>query len=92
MKERRTNGMVLYFGARPWYDASAAASNANPAAACAASAHALLLVFSGEDAQHSSILLRARLAALVVVSLGPVEEGCAGGRLLSLVRSRGAKY
>ena len=35
---------------------------------------------------------RARRAALVVVSVGPIEEFCTGGRLLSMARSRGATF
>ena len=91
MKERCTGGRRLSFDTRPWCDVSAAAPNAKLAAACAASALALLLAFSKEEAQHSS-LLRARLAALVVVGRCPTEECCTGKRLPCLVRSCRATF
>ena len=50
---------ALSFGARPWYDVPAVASNAKPAAACEASTRAPALAVAGEEAQQSS-LLRAR--------------------------------
>ena len=82
IKEHCTGGRRLSFDTRPWCGVSGAASNAKPAAACAASAQALLLAFSREEAQHSS-LLRARRATLVVVRLGRIRQCCPGGRLLS---------
>ena len=59
----------LSFGARPWCDVPAAASNAKPAPRVIASAPALAV--SGEEAQHSSLLARA-----------PWRAGC--GRLMRL--------
>ena len=41
---------------------------------------------------HHSILLHARLVALVVVGIGPIKERCTGGRILSLARSLGATF
>ena len=70
-------------------DVSAAASTAKPAAACVASAHALALAVSEEEAQYSSSLC-ARRAALVAVCVDPTKESCSGGRLLSLACRRGA--
>ena len=80
-KERRTGGRLIRFGARPWYDVPAATFSANPATACAASAHAPALAVSGEEVQYSSFL-RAHRAALVAVCLDHIEECCIGGGVL----------
>ena len=50
---------LLPFGARPWCDVPAAASNSKPAPLGSRGAGASVLAVSGEEAQHSS-LLRAR--------------------------------
>ena len=56
-----TSERPLAFGARPWCDVPAMATDAKPAAACQASAGARALAISGAEAQHAS-LLRARAA------------------------------
>ena len=53
---RRTGERPLSFGARPWCDVPATATNARPAAVCQANAGGLALAVSGEDSQHTSLL------------------------------------
>jgi len=60
----------------------AAASNAKPAATCEANRRALFFAVSWEEAQHSSLLLRAPLAALAVVVSGTKKELCIDTRLV----------
>ena len=55
-EERCTGERRLSFGARPWCDGSASASNAKPTAAFQASAGAPALIVSGEEAQQVSFL------------------------------------
>ena len=79
MKERCTGGRRLSFDTRPWCDVSGAASNAKPAAACAASAQAPALAISREEAQHSS-LLRARASLRWLWSAGALQKSAAPAR------------
>ena len=48
--------MLLPFGARPWCDVPAAASNFKPAPLGFCGAGASVLAVSGEETQHSSLL------------------------------------
>ena len=68
------------FGARPWCDVPAAVSNAKPASRVLRCAGAPTIAATREEAQHSSLLLRARLSALVVVGPCPLEGHCSGER------------
>ena len=57
MKGRCTDKRALSFGARPWYDVPAVASNAKPAAtACEASTRAPTLAVAGEDRARGSVV------------------------------------
>ena len=52
----RTGERALSFGARPWCDVLAAASNFKPAPRGSRGAGASVLAVSGEETQHSSLL------------------------------------
>ena len=51
-----TDERALSFGARPWYDVPAVASNAKPATACEASTRAPALAVAGEDRARGSVV------------------------------------
>ena len=71
---RRVGGKPLSFGARPWCDVPAAASNAKPAAACERKrTRACARCLSGGGAALE-LAARARRAALVVVGLGSIRR------------------
>ena len=67
MEERYTDRRRFSFGAPPWCDVQAETFIAKPAAARQASAGEPPLAVSEEEAQLSSLLLRVRRAALVVL-------------------------
>ena len=68
-----TGERPLSFGARPWCDVPAAASNAKPAPRGSRGAGAPALAVSGEEAQHSS-LLRARAVPRWLWSVRALER------------------
>ena len=77
-----TGGRLLSFGARPWYDVRAVASNAHPAFAWHANNRHCAGCLSG-DSETRQIAARTRRAALVVVGLRTMEWYFTGGRPLS---------
>ena len=72
----------LLLSERARYGVSAAASSAKPAPCLPHGAGAQALAVSGKEAQHST-LLRARLAALVLVGAFSTKERCPDEMLLS---------
>ena len=81
IEERHSSVRLLSFACSRSATSLAAASNAKPGAACAASGRTPALAVSGEEAQFSSFL-RAHRAALVADCLDSAKERCNGGRLL----------
>ena len=79
----------LSFGARPWCDVPAAASNAKPAPRGSRGAGAPALAVSGEEAQHSS-LLRARAVPRWLWSVVPRKSTAPARGLSPSARARGA--
>ena len=73
---------ILPFGSRPWCDVPAAASSFMPAPRGSRDAGASALAVSKKEAQHST-LLRARLAALILVGAFYTKERCPDEMLLS---------
>ena len=87
---RHTSERPLSFGARPWCDVPASASNANPAAACQGRAqHAGARCLWGDSAAPE-LAACARCAALGTAGLCPIEGRCIGGDLSRSVRNRSA--
>ena len=82
IKGRCDSERLLFFGAKPWCDVPAAASNSKPAPRGSRGEGAAALAVSGEEAQHSSLLSRAPCRAGCGRSV-PVERRCAGERPLS---------
>ena len=72
--------MLLPFGARPWCDVPAAASNFKPAPRGSRGEGAAALAVSGEETQHSS-LLRMRVVSRWLWSVRTLPKDAATARL-----------
>ena len=82
VKGHCTGGRPLSFGARPWCDVRAVASNAQPAFAWHANKRHCAGCLSG-GGETRELAARARRAALVVIGLRTMKGHCTGGRPLS---------